>query len=54
MSNEEVKQRIQYLVEHGGLYDDPLADLRRHARSTRLALLVLSVLVALNLGLHLL
>lgn len=32
MSNEEIKQRIQYLIEHGGVYDDPLADLRRMAR----------------------
>lgn len=32
MSNEEIKQRIQYLIEHGGMYDDPLADLRRMAR----------------------
>ena len=32
MSNEELQQRISYLVEHGGLYDDPLADIRRTAR----------------------
>lgn len=32
MTNEEIKQRIQYLVEHGGLWDDPLADLRRQIR----------------------
>ena len=32
MSNEEIKQRIQYLIEHGGLYDDPLGELRRMAR----------------------
>jgi hypothetical protein len=25
MSHDEIKQRIQYLVEHGGLYDEPLA-----------------------------
>ena len=30
MTNEEIKQRIQYLVEHGGVWDDPIADLRRH------------------------
>lgn len=32
MSNEEIKQRISYLVEHGGLYDDPIGDLRRQIR----------------------
>lgn len=32
MTNEEIKQRIQYLVEHGGVWDDPIADLRRHLR----------------------
>lgn len=32
MSSEEIRQRIAYLVEHGGLYDDPLADIRRLAR----------------------
>jgi hypothetical protein len=28
MSDEQIKQRIAYLVEHGGLYDDPIADIR--------------------------
>lgn len=32
MSNEEIKQRISYLIEHGGLWDDPIADLRRQMR----------------------
>lgn len=32
MTDDEIKQRIKYLVEHGGLYDDPLADLRRAVR----------------------
>lgn len=32
MSNEEIKQRIQYLIEHGGVWDDPLGDLRRQLR----------------------
>jgi hypothetical protein len=26
--NEQIKQRIAYLVEHGGLYEDPLDDIR--------------------------
>lgn len=29
MSNEQIEQRIKYLVEHGGLWDDPLDSLRR-------------------------
>lgn len=32
MTNEEIQQRIKYLVEHGGLWDDPLGDLRRQIR----------------------
>lgn len=32
MSDEQIKQRISYLVEHGGLWDDPLEDLRRTLR----------------------
>ncbi len=32
MNDEELKQRIKYLVEHGGLYDDPLGEVRRWAR----------------------
>lgn len=29
MNDEELKQRIKYLVEHGGLWDDPINDIRR-------------------------
>lgn len=32
MSDEQIKQRISYLVEHGGLWDDPITDLRRQVR----------------------
>ena len=32
MNDHELKQRIQYLIEHGGLIDDPLAEIRRHVR----------------------
>lgn len=34
MSNEEIRQRIQYLIEHGGLWDDPMADIRKTARTS--------------------
>lgn len=43
MSDEQIRQRIAYLVEHGGLYDDPIADVRRTARMA----LGVSVLVLL-------
>lgn len=50
MTNEEIKQRIQYLVEHGGLWDDPLDDLRRQIRQamalSAVGLLVTWVLLA--------
>jgi hypothetical protein len=29
---EQIKQRIKYLVEHGGIADDPLAEVKRMAR----------------------
>ena len=32
MSDEQIKQRIAYLVEHGGLFDDPLAEMRRNVQ----------------------
>lgn len=32
MSEEEIKQRIKYLIEHGGIYDDPLDEVRRRVR----------------------
>ena len=50
MTNEEIKQRIQYLIEHGGLWDDPLDDLRRQIRRamalSALGLMVTWVLIA--------
>ena len=45
MSDEQIRQRIAYLVEHGGLYDDPIADVRRTAR---LALLVSALVLVLT------
>lgn len=52
MSEHEIQQRIQYLVEHGGLYDDPLADIRRQVRwalaasSAALAVCVIELVLA--------
>lgn len=32
MNDEQLKQRIAYLVEHGGMYDDPWSDIKRLVR----------------------
>jgi len=32
MSNHELQQRIQYLVEHGGIAEDPLTELHQRVR----------------------
>lgn len=32
MNDEQIKQRIKYLVEHGGIYDDPIHALQRQVR----------------------
>jgi hypothetical protein len=32
VNDEQLQQRIRYLIEHGGLYDDPIADVRRWTR----------------------
>lgn len=32
MDDNTLEQRIKYLVEHGGVWDDPLADIRRNVR----------------------
>lgn len=45
MNDEELKQRIKYLVEHGGIWDDPIADLRRSIR-------ILYALIVVALAFH--
>jgi hypothetical protein len=32
MDDNTLEQRIRYLIEHGGVYDDPLDDIRRGIR----------------------
>lgn len=32
MTDETIKQRIKYLVEHGGIYDDPIRALQLQVR----------------------
>lgn len=49
MSNEEIRQRIAYLVEHGGLYDDPLEDIRRTARTAKILAGLAVILTALDI-----
>jgi hypothetical protein len=35
MNDEQIKQRIAYLVQHGGLYEDPIAEIRTELRRLR-------------------
>lgn len=51
MSHEEIKQRIKYLVEHGGLYDDPIEDVRQTAHRNRLIAAAILAVVLVDLGL---
>jgi hypothetical protein len=32
MSDTEIEQRVKYLIEHGGLYEDPLDEIRRNVK----------------------
>lgn len=32
MDDNTLEQRIRYLIEHGGVWDDPLVELRRLVR----------------------
>lgn len=48
MSNEEIRQRIAYLIEHGGLYDDPLGDLRRWLRRIGMGVSLVLCIVTAN------
>jgi hypothetical protein len=54
MSNEEIRQRIAYLVEHGGLYDDPLGDLRRWLRRIGIGVSLVLCIVTANFLTHVL
>lgn len=49
MTDEEIKQRIRYLVEHGGLWDDPQDDIRRKVNVNRMLTATALVLVAIDL-----
>jgi hypothetical protein len=46
VKDEQLQQRIKYLMEHGGVWDDPLADIRRGVRWA-VGLGALALLIAL-------
>lgn len=46
---EDLRQRINYLVQHGGLWDDPLEDIRRKLRWALIALAAIGVAEVLTL-----
>lgn len=53
MSNEEIKQRIQYLIEHGGVWDDPIEDIRRQVKLNFILIVAtMALLVAAVLHYH--
>jgi len=52
MNDEQLKQRIAYLVEHGGICDDPLHDIRRHIRLLYWLGAGGTITLLLDIGLH--
>lgn len=53
MSHEEIKQGIKYLVEHGGLYDDPIEDVRRTTNRNKIIAGAILLVALVDLSLHL-
>lgn len=53
MTKEEIQQRIRYLVEHGGVYDDPHDDIRRKVTINRLLAVAALLMVAADLAFEL-
>ena len=45
MDDEQLNQRISYLIEHGGIWDDPLQAMRR---KLHLLMWMVSTALALN------
>jgi hypothetical protein len=50
MQSELITQRIRHLVEDGGLFDDPVSELRRDLRIALAVIAVSAVVCALELG----
>lgn len=48
MDDEQLNQRIRYLIEHGGVWDDPLAALRKKMRWMLALTAVLALLQAVD------
>lgn len=49
MNDEQIKQRIAYLVEHGGMYDDPLAEIRATTRMNRVVACTALILLLVDI-----
>lgn len=52
MNDEQIKQRIRYLVEHGGLWEDPMNEIRRMVSVNRVIAVLLVVLAVADLAGH--
>mgnify|MGYP003670404366 CR=1 FL=1 len=50
MSNEETRQRIAYLIEHGGLYDPDNVDNLKKAKRCYSCSAVLTSLIIFGIG----
>lgn len=53
MNDEQLKQRIAYLVEHGGICDDPLAEIRSNIRRLYWLGAVAALALMLDIAAHL-
>lgn len=49
MTDAALQQRIKYLVEHGGIWEDPMAEIRQIVRVNRLIMLAIGVLSVVDL-----
>lgn len=53
MTKEEIQQRIRYLVEFGGVYEDPVDEVRRTVQRNRVLAGVALVLVIIDVAFEL-
>lgn len=53
MNDTQIMQRVKYLVEHGGIYDDPHDDIRRKVNTNRILAVAALVLVAIDVAIDL-
>lgn len=49
MNDEQIKQRVAYLVEHGGLWDDPMREMHRYGRTNRKLIILCIVLTVVQI-----